>query len=535
MAAYMADSESEAAPPRQTAKARYEQLKTDRLPYDSRARQAALCTIPGLLPAEGSTGASELPKPWTSVGARGVNNLASKLLLTLFPPQSLFFRLEASDESIQQLKTKQGAGEDVEGLVQTALSKIEHSISVSLNSSNLRPILSEVFKHLIVAGNALLVELPDGRFKFFSLLNFCVKRDLDGNVLEILTIERLDRRTLPENARAVVQTAENDSDPEKALELFTWVSLVPGGRWKVQQEICGTIIPGSVGYYPKDKAAWLPLRWTAIAGEDYGRGHTEEYIGDHLSLESLSQSLVEASAAMAKILFLVNEGGVTEKKTLAEAPNLAMVDGDIKDVAVLSLDKALDLSVAKGQAEELSKRLEQAYLLTSSIQRDAERVTAEEIRAMAGELEQTLGGVYSTQSQELQLPLLRRHMAIMQRKGELPALPDKSIIPQIVTGLEGLGRSSDYQKLVLLIQGTISELGPTAVEYINGGQYFKLKAAALGVNTEGLIRTEDEVQQSRQATLQAQTAATLGPHAIKANAARDVAAMKDQQTGSQAA
>ena len=32
--------------------------------------------------------------------------------------------------------------------------------------------------------------------------------------------------------------------------------------------------------YPIDKSPWLPLRYTRIDGEDYGRGFVEEYIGD---------------------------------------------------------------------------------------------------------------------------------------------------------------------------------------------------------------------------------------------------------------
>lgn len=47
-------------------------------------------------------------------------------------------------------------------------------------------------------------------------------------------------------------------------------------------------------------------------------------------------------------------------------------------------------------------------LLNSAVQRNGERVTAEEIRYVAGELEDTLGGVYSLLSQELQLSLIRR-------------------------------------------------------------------------------------------------------------------------------
>ena len=73
------------------AQARYSQLETRREPFLTRARDAAKLTIPSLLPPSGHTGHSKFSTPAQSLGARGVNNLASKLLLALLPPNSPFF------------------------------------------------------------------------------------------------------------------------------------------------------------------------------------------------------------------------------------------------------------------------------------------------------------------------------------------------------------------------------------------------------------------------------------------------------------
>ena len=45
-------------------------------------------------------------------------------------------------------------------------------------------------------------------------------------------------------------------------------------------------------------------------------------------------------------------------------------------------------------------------MLQSSVQRDAERVTTEEIRYLAGELEDTLSGIYSILSQDFSCRML---------------------------------------------------------------------------------------------------------------------------------
>ena len=98
---------------------KYENYASDRYTFLARAREAAAITIPSLLPKEGHTGSSILPTPFQSVGARGVNNLASKLLLSLLPPNAPFFRLVIDDAELEQMVESQ------KGAVEEALSKID--------------------------------------------------------------------------------------------------------------------------------------------------------------------------------------------------------------------------------------------------------------------------------------------------------------------------------------------------------------------------------------------------------------------------
>jgi hypothetical protein len=519
-----------------TAHGRYEQLSVQRNAALQRAREASALTIPSLIPPEGVSDATKLPQPFQSVGTRGVNNLAAKLLLALFPPGTSFFRLQISEFLMDKIKEKAGlAGEtDPQAEIDASLSKVERAILTKFEEKAHRPQLSECLKHLIVGGNGLLQILADGSEKFHPLANYVVKRDTEGTPVEIITREGLSRRTLPPEVEAIVSATEQ-TNPEKATDdniwVYTWVQR--GDKsWAVHQEVVGVPIPETNATYPLDTPAWLPLRWTAVAGSDYGRGHCEEYLGDLHSYESLSQSLVEFSANASKVLWLVDEGGTTQKKTLAEAPNGAIRDGNAKDVTLLMMEKFADFQVTKSQADTIEKRLEQAFLLNSSVQRNAERVTAEEIRLMAADLEQALGGTYSLLSGELQFPLVVRLMATMTRAKELPALPKGAVVPTIITGLDGLGRSSDLMKLDLLLQGAGEIFGPQGVtEYTNIGSYLKRRAAALGIDIGGIVRTEQEVQATRQAAQQQAMLQKTAPAGIKAMSDNAVAAQKSPSGG----
>jgi hypothetical protein len=518
-----------------TAEGRYELLRTVRNPYLERARECSRLTIPALLPPEGTSGASALYRPYQSTGADGVNNLAAKLLMTLFPAGMPFFRLTMDDFIVEQLAKNAPPGKDPRAVFETALGKVERAVVNRMEQEGARKVHFEALLHLIVAGNGLLHVAEDGSEKFFPLDRFVVCRDLAGNVTEIVVKECVAKEALPDDIRALIANKPEDDkagDGKPNVEVFTWIRREKGG-WVEHQEVGGQKVPNSDGKYPLKKCAWIPLRWTRVAGESYGRGRCEDYLGDLYSFEALSKAIVQFAIAAAKIVVLVDETGVTDKDALADAESGEVLEGRATDVTILQLLKGQDFQVAKSVADEAKARLERAFLMASSIQRQAERVTAEEIRLMAAQLEEGLGGVYSILSEEFQRPLVTRLMHQLSKKKEhrIPALPDGAVSPQIVTGLDGLGRNSDMQRLDTLIQGLAAQFGPESVaKYINVGAYAARRAASLGIDVSGLIRSDEEVQASEQSAAQNEMAGKLGPSAIKAVSDHAMAANQQQQS-----
>lgn len=485
-----------------TAAGRYEALSSRRDPFLRRARDAAKLTIPSLLPEAGHTGSSKLDTPYQGLGARGVNNLASKFLLALMPPNSPFFQLTIDDYTLEQLTKQEGMRAEVE----EALGKIERAVMQEIEAQAVRVTVGEGLKQVIVAGNVLLYVAPGGGVKAFRLDRYVVRRDPMGDVLEIIVKESVAPEALPKEFRERLKDKAKQGI-DKTIDLYTRVYL-ENDEWQVYQEVKGEVVPGTTGTYPKDESPWIPLRFSKIDGEDYGRGYVEEYYGDLKSLEALTKAIVEGSAAAAKVLFLVNPNGVTEHRTLSESPNGAVRAGNAEDVSVLQLQKFNDFRVALDTIESLSQRLSFAFLLNTSVQRSGERVTAEEIRYMAGELEDALGGIYSILSQEFQLPLVRRLLLQLEKAGKIPSLPKGTVKPTITTGLEALGRGHDLNKLDLFINGILQALGPEVLsKYLNVSDYLTRRGTAIGIDMKGLVRSEEEVQAADQ---QQQQQAAMG-------------------------
>src|SRR5210317_2283211 len=91
-----------------TAKQRYEAMKEYREHFLNRGRECSELTLPALLPDDGVNHTSDLYTPYQSVGARGVNNLASKLLLLLLPPNQPFFRLSLDAGTEREMSEQAG-------------------------------------------------------------------------------------------------------------------------------------------------------------------------------------------------------------------------------------------------------------------------------------------------------------------------------------------------------------------------------------------------------------------------------------------
>ena len=174
-----------------------------------------------------------------------------------------------------------------------------------------------------------------------------------------------------------------------------------------------------------------------------------------------------------------------------------------------------------------------AFLLNTAIQRDAERVTAQEIRYMAQQLETAMGGIYSLLSQEFQLPLVTILMKRMASANEIPTLPKGSVQPTIITGVEALGRGNDLQKLREFVAeiGNLAQINPAIAQSLNSQDLIKRIATGLGIETEGLIKTEEQLaQEQEEAQSQMEDQQMMGM-AEKAVAPAVAGAMKQQQEG----
>lgn len=479
----------------------YTKMATDRTAYENRAEQYAEWTIPYIFPREGYEGELSLDKDWESIGAQALNNLTNKIMMALFSPARPFFKMEGQGSAVADLASELGVDETE---VENMFSRAERQVMRNLARKGMRNALFRVIRQLLVVGNCLLYNPPGSNKPIvYTLRNYVVKRGKDGTPIRIIIKEKHEfgrfSQEEQEGIQEVTRTSYKDDDE---VSLYTDIVL-DGDKYSINQYADDYLLTKSKDKQvtqDKDKLRYMALSWNLENGFDYGHGHVEEYSGELNTTQSMSQCLAEAGAIMSEFKNLVNPNGVADVEELNNSPNGAYVWGLPDDITVPTSNKAPDLQFVAGLKDSAETRLGRGFLMNSAVTRNAERVTAEEIRQQAQELETSLGGVYTHLAEELQYGLA------IQELEDIELAELDNVEPVIITGLDALSRGSEHEQYMLFLND-ISILNNVpddvrAIMKLRGA--LTTMATGRGVEYENSIKTEDEIAEDNERLRQQQ-------------------------------
>lgn len=503
-------------------KQQYVKMEAKRQPALEKAKEASMLTIPSLY--IDYTNETCL-NPNQSTGSTGVNNLSSKIAMTLLPPNSPFFRWIG--DTIKLKKQAEEQGEDPEKFEQDFnknLSYLTEYVKDSIEEAGDRVVVGEGVKHLIIGGNVLFVDKLEDNLVYYSLNRYVVRRDYKGNVLKAITKETIGFEALPSEIQEKIRAKyPNEKDFEtKEFDIFTIFLRGKKGKtpkWQIWQEVEELTIESTRGEYPIDKPPFIACRWTAVAGEDYGRGLIEDVIGDMRSLDDVSKAVTEGAKASARVITLVNPSGLTRLKQLARAKNGAIIPGRRDDVTFCQTEKYHDLATAQRREETLEKKLSRVFLMAESVTRDAERVTAFEIQYMVAKLEEALGNTYSLLLMEFQKAYLtiKYHHLRMKNKNlpNISKYKGAGVKLIITTGIDALGRNNEALKKDLFFE-KLGQIAPVAQSLgLNIQVVAQSYANDLGLNIEGYFKTVEEVKTETEEAQNNEAMNNIAPELIR--------------------
>ena len=458
-----------------------------------RARASASLTLPELLPPVGWTETEQLIPPYSSIPARGVNALASRMMSALLPLNDLpFFKFGSAKGEVPPLEAQQY----LEGLAVRLHKK--------LSGKNIREIVYQALQQLLVLGDTLILLEDDMTFRTIRLDHYVLRRNFKGDPIEIIYIEHV-ADDLDEDANASVSSASySNTKVAKKGYKCVYHRLVWSDEdecWYQSSELDKEII--NEGKWIVSPA--IALRWQAITGENYGRSHVEANIGDIKALESYTASLIEGLAASSSFWMAVDPAGVTVLDDIASQPNGAWVAARPTDVQALSPSATMNPQVQMSfqSVESMRREIAQSFLMQGAAIPQGDRVTATAVRVIGQELEQVLGGVFSSIARELLSPIVRRTLFLMVDEGEVdPRLEgefgeDPVLNIDIVTGLQALSRESERERLMAMGE-MVRNLPPEAVQNFRWDSYASALVTSLGFDPTNWIVSPEEIEAQKQ-------------------------------------
>jgi hypothetical protein len=443
------------------AKSTWTRLDGGRQSMMRRLEKLAGYTLPHLLLPDGwDANQDGISHDYQSLGAQAVNHLATKLMLSMFAPTRPFMRLDPSADLKRQIEEAGVKLEDVTNL----LSQGERMAVKELDGMAARPKLFDLFKQLIALGNSLLI-LPDEAEneepRVLNLRRFVVKRSLDSQLHTLVVREQVKKDELSPEVQALVP----GKDDSALCEFFIMVCRTGKTSYEVTEWIDAHKIEGKTKTYEYENLPYRVIAWNLADYADYGTGLCEEYMGVLAALSTISASTVRAAVLAGEFRWLANPAGMTRPEDFENSENGSCLPGTEGDLSLVqaAAEVATAVSVSRQLASDYANVIGRGFLMAGAVTRDAERVTAEEIRMIANELETGLGGAYSRLAVDVQLPLAR----YLLRRIKLEFKGD-AIKPTIVTGLDALSRNGDLEALKAYINDvvTITSMPPEVLRYL---------------------------------------------------------------------
>jgi hypothetical protein len=492
----------------------------DRQPFLDRARTFSEHTIPYLVREEGATGTDETSDKYgQAYMARLVQTLKAKIGLALFPPASSAFKLEPSSEDMDEFAREASdiammEDRDPDEAIDTELaqafalvSRSTAAINKEIEVQGVRGAVFDTVLQTLVVGSTIMEKIKDKGVRYHQLDNFVITLDSRGNMVKMCIHEKT--MTLPDGIEA---------DEKDDYELYTYAELVDG-KWMFIQEVEKQTF--NENSYTEKRFPFEHVGWSHAQGDNYYRPYVEELFGAIKEFSDLTEVLTQGSIAAAKTLLFVDQrGGRTRISEVAKSRNLDVINGRADDVTAFQLGKNYDFQIPYEVVKDHKREFAAAFLMNESATRDAERVTAAEIRLMAQELEaSTLSGVYSTFANKISKRIVEWVMDEM--KVDLETLGLKMIV-----GLDAIGRSNEARNTDEFV-GKVSSLG--MMNKINGDELINRYAAYHNIETPRLIKTpsqqkkEAKEQQAAMIAAQAEASAAQSGGAKAGEAAVDAA------------
>lgn len=421
--------------------------------------------------------------------------LAASLLAELTPPWIRWFGFVPGRAVPATL-----AGDDWAATLETAA----ETLHAELERSNFTVEMHQCFLDLVIAGTACLAieEAPPGepsglRFAAVPLAEVTLEEGPDRRLDTVFRALRMTRdeirarfpgASLP---RAVELIEDRDAEPPRHEVVEAVIPDQRGYRYaavvRAGEEPAVTLAEGRFASSP-----FIAFRWMKAPGETYGRSPVMKALPDIRTANKVVELVLKNASIAVTGIWQADDDGVLNPANIRLVPG-AIIPKAVGSSGLTPLAAPGRFDVSQLVLDDLRGRIRHALLTDRLGPVQGARMTATEVLERSAEMARLLGATFGRLQTELLSPLIERCLAILRRRGLVPAFGLDGGIAGIAwrSPLAQLQARSEAAGTLMWLE-TVRALGPEAARTADPAAASRWLANLLGVPPDLVISPAEE-------------------------------------------
>lgn len=421
--------------------------------------------------------------------ADAVDQLAAALLGQLTPPWSRWAGLEPGPALEADLRDP----------IAPLLDQMAASLQGQIDRSNFAVEAHQAFLDVVTGGTGCLLveEAPPGapaalRFTAVPLSDLALEEGEEGRLDRLfrqvpLTLDGLISRFGPDAMPAGLRQAGLEN-PQRRFACVELVEPDAAGGWRWRVVLEGDDGPRLLSDGHFSEMPFIAFRWLKAPGETYGRSPVMKALPDIKTANKVVELVLKNASIAVTGIWQADDDGVLNPAAVRLVPG-AIIPKAVGSAGLTPLASPGRFDISQLVLDDLRARIRHALLADRLAPLNSPRMTATEVLERSAEMTRLLGATFGRLQSELLVPLVRRCLAILRRRGLVPdiAVDGRNVAIRILSPLARAQAQRDAEVTLRWLE-SISALGTEALATADLAACARFLADAAGV-PPGLLRT----------------------------------------------
>ena len=234
---------------------------------------------------------------------------------------------------------------------------------------------------------------------------------------------------------------------------------------------------------------FIAFRWLKAPGETYGRSPVMKALPDIKTANKVVELVLKNASIAVTGIWQADDDGVLNPAAIRLVPG-TIIPKAVGSAGLTPLASPGRFDVSQLVLDDLRARIRHALLADRLAPLNGPRMTATEVLERGAEMTRLLGATFGRLQSELLVPLVRRCLGILRRRGLVPDITGdgRAASIRILSPLARAQAQRDAEVTLRWLE-SVSAMGPDALEAVDLAACARFLADAAGV-PPALIRRE---------------------------------------------